>query len=1040
MNISEPFIRRPIATYLITAAVFILGAIAYPFLPVGALPQVDFPTIQVTTNFLGASPETMASGISTPLERQFAQIPGVTQMTSTSGLGISVIVIQFDLNRNIDGAAQDVQTAINAAGGVLPKNLPTPPTFRKVNPADAPIMNLFVESDRYPLTFVDDYTDNGLAQQLSQIPGIALVNITGEQKPSVRVQVDPAKIASLGMSLEDVRNMLTNATVNAPKGLFDGAAQSFTIYDNDQLLRAEPYNDLVLAYRNGSPIKVRDIGVAVDAAENAKIASWHYGKQGVLLVIFKQPGANVIETVDRLRRELPRLQAALPDGIDVTILIDRTGPIRASVEDVKFTLALTVVLVVGIIFVFLRDLWATIIPSVTLPLSLVGTCALMYVNGYSIDNLSLMGLTIAVGFVVDDAIVMLENIYRHIEDGMDRFTAALKGSEEIGFTIISISISLIAVFIPLLFMAGIVGRLLREFAVVVTMAIVVSAFVSLTLTPMMCSRYLTDTKHAQHGWLYMKSEAFFDWLLAAYDRGLKWSLRHQPLMLLVLFATIGATVYYYVTMPKGFFPQADTGYVQGISEARQDISFAAMLEHQKALASIIGKDPDVADVAFCVGVTGGSQAINTGRFWVNLKPRNERDATADQIINRLRPQLARVPGVTLFLQAAQDVSMGGRPARSQFQYTLQDANLDELGEFAPRMLEKLRGLPQLRDVATDQQSNATTAVLTIDRDTAGRFGIQPQLIDDTLYDAYGQRWVTQYFTQLNQYHVVMEIKPELQEDPSALEHVYINSPVTGQPIPLSLLVKLDTSKTGYQTVSHQGQFPAVTISFNLALGAALSEAFDAIQAAEIELNKPAGVLATFQGTAQAFQESLSTLPLLILAAIVAVYIILGILYESYIHPITILSTLPSAGLGALLTLKAGGYEISLIAIIGIILLIGIVKKNAIMMIDFALVAEREQGMTPSEAIYQACLLRFRPIMMTTMAALLGGLPLMLGTGTGSEIRRPLGFAIVGGLIVSQYLTLYTTPVVYLYLDRLHRWFSGTRATTPSRAQAMLMKA
>ncbi len=1040
MNISEPFIRRPIATYLITAAVFILGAIAYPFLPVGALPQVDFPTIQVTTNFLGASPETMASGISTPLERQFAQIPGVTQMTSTSGLGISVIVIQFDLNRNIDGAAQDVQTAINAAGGVLPKNLPTPPTFRKVNPADAPIMNLFVESDRYPLTLVDDYTDNGLAQQLSQIPGIALVNITGEQKPSVRVQVDPAKIASLGMSLEDVRSMLTNATVNAPKGLFDGAAQSFTIYDNDQLLRAEPYNDLVLAYRNGSPVKVRDIGVAVDAAENMKIASWHYGKQGVLLVIFKQPGANVIETVDRLRRELPRLQAALPAGIDVTILIDRTGPIRASVEDVKFTLALTVVLVVGIIFVFLRDLWATVIPSVTLPLSLVGTCALMYVNGYSIDNLSLMGLTIAVGFVVDDAIVMLENIYRHIEDGMDRFTAALKGSEEIGFTIISISISLIAVFIPLLFMAGIVGRLLREFAVVVTMAIVVSAFVSLTLTPMMCSRYLTDTKHAQHGWLYMKSEAFFDWLLAAYDRGLKWSLRHQPLMMLVLFATIGATVYYYVTMPKGFFPQADTGYVQGISEARQDISFAAMLEHQKALANIIGKDPDVADVAFCVGVTGGSQAINTGRFWVNLKPRNERGATADQIINRLRPQLARVPGVTLFLQAAQDVSMGGRPARSQFQYTLQDANLDELGEFAPRMLEKLRGLPQLRDVATDQQSNATTAVLTIDRDTAGRFGIQPQLIDDTLYDAYGQRWVTQYFTQLNQYHVVMEIKPELQEDPSALEHVYINSPVTGQPIPLSLLVKLDTSKTGYQTVSHQGQFPAVTISFNLALGAALSEAFDAIQAAEIELNKPAGVLATFQGTAQAFQESLSTLPLLILAAIVAVYIILGILYESYIHPITILSTLPSAGLGALLTLKAGGYEISLIAIIGIILLIGIVKKNAIMMIDFALVAERDHGMSPAEAIYQACLLRFRPIMMTTMAALLGGLPLMLGTGTGSEIRRPLGFAIVGGLIVSQYLTLYTTPVVYLYLDRLHRWFRGTRATTPSRAQAMLMKA
>jgi hydrophobe/amphiphile efflux-1 (HAE1) family protein len=1041
MNVSEPFIRRPVATYLLTFAVLLVGAIAYPFLPVAALPTVDFPTIQVTATFQGASPETMASAVATPLERQFALIPGVTQMTSSSGLGLATIVIQFDLNRNIDGAAQDVQTAINAAAAVLPKNLPTPPTFRKVNPADAPIMNMFVQSGAYPLTVVDDYTDNVLAQQLSQIPGVALVSITGEQKPSVRVQVDPAKIASLGMSLEDVRSMLSIATANTPKGIFDGAAQSFTIYDDDQLLQAEPYNDLVLAYRNGSSVKVRDIGVAVDAAENIKIASWHYGQQGVLLVIFKQPGANVIDTVDRVRQALPRLEAALPPGMEVDVLIDRTGPIRASVEDVKFTLAITIFLVTAIILVFLRDLWATLIPSITVPLSLVGTCALMYVNGYSIDNLSLMGMTIAVGFVVDDAIVMLENIYRHIEGGMDRFAAALKGSEEIGFTIVSISISLVAVFIPLLFMSGIVGRLLREFAVVVTMTIAVSAVVSLTLTPMMCARYLTNPgHHAQHGRLYMMLEAFFDGMLAAYDRGLKWTLRHQPVMLALLFATLGATVYYYVTMPKGFFPQADTGYVQGISEARQDISFAAMTERQKALAEIIGKDPDVADVAFCVGVTGGSQSINNGRFWVNLKPRSERNATADQIINRLRPQLARVPGVTLFLQAAQDVSMGGRPARSQFQYTLQDANLDELGAFAPRMLDKMRTMQELRDVATDQQSNATTAVLTIDRDTAGRFGIQPQLIDDTLYDAFGQRWVTQYFTQLNQYHVVMEISPQFQEDPSALEHVYINSPVTGQPIPLSLLVKVDTSKTGYQTVSHQGQFPAATISFNLATGAALSEAFDAIKQAEVELNKPAGVIATFQGTAQAFQDSLSTLPLLILAAIVAVYIILGVLYESYIHPITILSTLPSAGLGALLTLKAGGYELSLIAIIGIILLIGIVKKNAIMMIDFALVAEREQGLTPAEAIYQACLLRFRPIMMTTMAALLGGLPLMLGAGTGSEIRRPLGFAIVGGLVVSQFLTLYTTPVVYLYLDRLHAWLRRERKKAPSRAQALMMKA
>jgi hydrophobe/amphiphile efflux-1 (HAE1) family protein len=1040
MNISEPFIRRPVATYLLTFAVLLVGIIAYPFLPVAALPTVDFPTIQVTSTFQGASPETMASAVTTPLERQFALIPGVTQMTSSSGLGLATIVIQFDLNRNIDGAAQDVQTAINAAGAVLPKNLPTPPTFRKVNPADAPIMNLFVQSDAYPITVVDDYTDNLLAQQLSQIPGIALVNITGEQKPSVRVQVDPAKIASLGMSLEDVRAMLSIATTNSPKGIFDGAAQSFTIYDNDQLLRADPYNDLVLAYRNGSPVKVRDIGVAVDAAENIKIAAWHYGRQGVLLVIFKQPGANVIDAVDRVRHELPRLQAALPPGMEVDVLIDRTGPIRASVEDVKFTLTVTIFLVVAIIFLFLRNLWATVIPSVTVPLSLVGTCGLMYVNGYSIDNLSLMAMTIAVGFVVDDAIVMLENIYRHIEDGMDRFAAALKGSEEIGFTIVSISISLVAVFIPLLFMGGIIGRLLREFAVVVTMTIAVSAVVSLTLTPMMCARYLTETGHVQHGRLYMMAEAFFDGMLSVYDSGLKWTLRHQPFMLGLLFATLAATVYYYVTMPKGFFPQADTGYVQGISEARQDISFAAMTQRQRALADVIAKDPDVADVAFCVGVTGGSQSINNGRFWVNLKPRSERQATADQIIGRLRPQLARVPGVTLFLQAAQDVSMGGRPARSQFQYTLQDANLDELAAFAPLMLDKMRTITGLRDVATDQQSNATTAVLTIDRDTAGRFGIQPQLIDDTLYDAFGQRWVTQYFTQLNQYHVVMEINPRFQEDPSALEHIFINSPTTGQPVPLSLLVKLDTSKTGYQTVSHQGQFPAATISFNLAEGTALSQAFDAIRQAEIDLNKPAGLIATFQGTAQAFQDSLSTLPLLILAAIVAVYIILGVLYESYIHPITILSTLPSAGLGALLTLKAGGFELSLIAIIGIILLIGIVKKNAIMMIDFALVAEREQGLKPAEAIYQACLLRFRPIMMTTMAALLGGLPLMLGTGTGSEIRRPLGFAIVGGLIVSQFLTLYTTPVVYLYLDRLHGWLAGTRVTAPSRAQALLMKA
>jgi hydrophobe/amphiphile efflux-1 (HAE1) family protein len=1035
MNISERFIRRPVATYLLMTGIVLLGAVAYPFLSVGALPEVEFPTIQVTASFSGASPETMASAVATPLERQFAQIPGVTQMTSSSGLGTTSIVLQFDLNRSIDAAAQDVQTAIDASAGVLPKNLPTPPTFRKVNPADSPIMNLFVQSDSYPLTVVDDYTDTILAQQISQIPGIALVNIDGEQKPSVRVQIDPAKIASLGLSLEDVRAMLSTATNDSPKGYFDGPAQSFTIYDNDQMLRAQPYNDLILAYKNGSPIKVRDIGVALDAAENSKISAWHYGKQGVLLVIFKQPNANVIATVDGVRQALPALQAALPPGIDVSVLIDRTGPIRASIADVKFTMLITIMLVVGVIFLFLRDLWATLIPGVTVPLSIIGTLAMMYALGYSIDNLSLMGLTIAVGFVVDDAIVMLENIYRHMETGMDRFAAALKGSGEIGFTIVSISLSLIAVFIPVLFMAGIVGRLLREFAVVVTMTIAMSAFISLTLTPMMCSRYLTDHKHAEHGWWFMKAEAFFDWLLRAYERGLKWSLLHRPVMVGILLFTMLATGYLYVVMPKGFFPQEDTGYIQGISEAGQDISVSAMTQHQFALANIIARDAGVADVAFVVGVTGGSQSNNNGRLWINLKPRGERDASADQIINRLRPQLAKVPGISAYLQAQQDVNIGGRAARSQFQYTLQDANLDELGAWAPVMLDKLRTLPELRDVATDQQSNATTAVLTIDRDTAGRFGIQPQVIDDTLYDAFGQRWVTQYFTQLNQYHVVMEIDPKLQSDPAALDQIFINSPVTGQQIPLSLLVKVDTSKTNYLTVSHQGQFPAVTISFNLAAGVALSDALTAIQNAEAELHKPAALQATFQGTAQAFQASLSTQPLLILATIVAVYIILGMLYESYIHPITILSTLPSAGLGALVILRAGGYELSIIAII---LLIGIVKKNAIMMIDFALVAEREHDMTPEKAIYQACLLRFRPIMMTTMAALLGGLPLMLGGGTGAEIRRPLGFAIVGGLIVSQYLTLYTTPVVYLYLDRLNKWLSGERSLQPSRVQALLV--
>jgi len=1028
MNISTPFIQRPIATSLLMAGILLIGIVAFPMLPVAPLPQVDFPTILVTAQLPGASPETMASSVATPLETQFSAIPGVSQMTSTSVLGTTQVTIQFDLNRNIDAAAQDVQSAITAAGGQLPKNLPTPPNYRKVNPADSAILILAVHSDVLPLTQVDDYAETVIAQHLSQLSGVAQVSIGGQQKPSVRVQVDPAKIAALGIQLEDVANVITTATVDSPQGSINGASHSFAIYDNDQLLKAAPWNDVIVAYKNGAPVRIRDIGVAVEGPENNQLAAWQNGKDGILLLIYKQPGANIIDTVNSVRATLPKVMNAVPPSIKVDNVIDRTTTIKASVEDVEFTLVLTIALVVMVIFLFLRNFWATVIPGVTVPLALFGTCALMYVVGYSLDNLSLMGLTIAVGFVVDDAIVMLENIYRHIEAGLSPREAAIKGSGEIGFTIMSISISLVAVFIPLLLMGGIVGRLFREFAVTVTMTIAVSAFVSLTLSPMMCALFLRDEKHVRHGRIYLAIEGAFDRLLGWYTRGLDTVLRHQRATLLVFLLTLLATVGLYMVEPKGFFPQQDTGIIAGLSDAAQDVSFGEMMKLQHELMDVAAKDPDVASWGASVG---GSRPLNNGFAVLGLKPRGERKASADQIINRLRPQLAKVQGATLYLQAAQDVNVGGRLTRTQYQYTLQDADLEELNEWSPKLLAALQKLPQLRDVASDQQSNSTKLALVIDRDQAARFGIQPSLIDDTLYDAFGQREVTQYFTQLNSYHVVLEVTPALQSDPHTLDKLYVKSPVTGQEVPLSTFARFDTQHVTYLSINHQGQFPAVTLSFNLAPGVALSQAVEAIDKVAASIHLPASVTGTYQGTAQAFQASLKSEPYLILAALVVVYIILGMLYESYIHPLTILSTLPSAGVGALLMLMAFHFDLSVIALIGIILLIGIVKKNGIMMVDFAIQAEREQHLTPEQSIRQACLLRFRPIMMTTMAALLGALPLMLGHGTGSELRQPLGYTMVGGLVLSQMLTLFTTPVVYLYLDRLNNRLGRVRVSAPA---------
>lgn len=1040
MNISTAFIQRPIGTSLLAIAIFLLGLALFPLLPVAPLPQVDFPTIQVTARLPGGNPETMATSVAQPLEREFSTIPGLAQMSSESALGVSRITLQFDLDRNIDGAALDVQTAIVAAGRQLPSSMPSPPTFRKVNPADFSILIMSVQSDVLPITTVNDYADNILAQQLSRVEGVGQVNIFGQQKPAIRIQVDPNKIAALGLDLEAIRGVIATTTVSRPKGTVDGAQTSYTVYTNDQLEEVDEWNDAIIAWRQGAPVRVRDIGQAVPGPEDVKQAAWAFAGAGaqagqmldgrsLVVGVTKQPGANVIDTVERIRAELPKLMASMPASIHVSTLIDRTQNIKASVQEVEFTLLLSITLVILVIFMFLRNVAGTLIASVTVPLALMGTFALMYLVGYSLDNLSLMALTISVGFIVDDAVVMLENIWRHIEEGMRPMEAALLGAREIGFTIMSISVSLVAVFIPLLLMGGIVGRLFREFAVTVVMTIAISVVVTLTLTPMLCSRFLRHQEHMQRGKVYLAFERGFETLLDWYRRSLDIVLNYRFATLCVFLATLATSAAMLVVIPKGFFPQQDTGAIFGLAESAQDSSFEAMNERMMALADVLRQDPDVA--AF--GMTSNAPTFNTGRFFISLTPRSEgREASADEVIRRLNPLLAEVPGVRLFMQAGQDINVGGRMSRTQYQYTVTSASLDELNDWAPRLLERFRDLAPLTDLATDQQNNANTAMVTIDRARAAMFGISPALIDDTLYNALGQRQVAQFFTQINSYNVVLEITPEWQRDPDVFSHLYITSPLTGEQVPLSSLVQVDTSKTGYLSINHQGQFPAVTISFNLAAGYSLGQAVDAIERAQADMGVPISVQGSFQGTAQAFQESLASQPYLIAAALVAVYIVLGLLYESYIHPLTILSTLPAAGVGALLILMVSGMDFSVIALIGILLLIGIVKKNGILLIDFAIVAEREQGLSPREAIYQACLLRFRPILMTTLCALFAGLPLMLGTGAGSELRQPLGYTMVGGLILSQILTLYTTPVVYLYLDRLHHAYMRGRALKQAR--------
>jgi multidrug efflux pump len=1019
VNISELFIRRPVATSLLMVAVVLMGCLGYYLLPISALPAVDFPTIQVTAQYPGASPDVMASSVTTPLERQFGQISGLGMMTSVSSFGNVGITLQFNLDRDLDAAAQDVQAAINAANGVLPRNMPNPPTFSKVNPADTPILTLQITSDSLPLEKVNDLADTILAQKLSEVSGVGLVTIEGNQKPAVRVQINPAALASLGISFEDIRNALVANNVNAPKGSFDGPRQSYSIGANDQISSAAEYSSVIVAYKKGTAVRLKDIGDVIDNVENVRLAGWVAEKPAVILDIQRQPGANIIQTADRVKMLLPKLSAALPPSVRMAIMTDRTETIRASVHDVQFTLLLTIGLVVMVIFVFLRKLWATVIPSVALPLAIVGTFGLMELSGFSLDNLSLMALTISTGFVVDDAIVMIENIVRYIEMGEKPLEAALKGSRQIAFTVISLTVSLIAVFIPLIFMTGIVGRLFREFAITLSIAVAVSALVSLTLTPMMCARLLRPESQEKHGRFYHWSEGLFERTLRAYERGLQWVLRHQFFTLMVAVVTLVGTIWLYFLVPKGLLPQQDTGMIIGVTEAAQSISFKAMATKQREVAEIVSHDPDVARVASFVGAGLVNPTMNSGKLYIVLKPRDERKASASEVIGRLRDATRDLQGIGLFMQAVQDVQIETRVSRTQYQYTLQDADEAELADWSNRLLEKFKGLPEMTDVATDQQPNGYQIMVDVDREKASRLNLLTQTIDDTLYDAFGQRQVSTIYSQLNQYRVILEAQPQFQNSPEDLTKLYVKS-TTGQMIPFSAFARI-SSQTAPLTILHQGQFPAVTLSFNLSPGHSLGAAVKAIQQAEKDIALPETVVPTFSGSAAEFRSSLQSEPFLIAAAIIVIYIVLGVLYESYIHPITILSSLPSAGVGALLALILFGYDLGLISLIGIILLIGIVKKNAIMMIDFALDAEREQKLPPEKSIYQACLLRFRPIMMTTMAALLGALPLALEQGTGSELRKPLGISIVGGLLLSQFITLYTTPVIYLYMDRLGAW-------------------